>query len=327
MKKDYQRKSVLAGYISSLLAEKRSMGFSYEFEEYILNVFDDYCVKHGLEDPEYDREFLKDWLCRHGNEGDSYHSQRISFVRQLSLYLNSLGIPAYIPIENVKKCRNIPHFLNREERIAFFRALDENRPQIPATYALRMWNEYRVIFRLIYSCGLRNSEAAGLKAENVHLSNGYITIIHSKGDKDRLVYLADDMVELMRDYWKYLNHVLGFVPVWFFPSRDPALHVCKTTLDYKFNRIWNLTAHSNNGKKKPTLHALRHSYVVDRINSWILEGITFDQMIPYLCRYLGHTDFDETLYYYHLNEEANWIIRRNDRTVGNVLPEEDKYGS
>ena len=56
MNKDYKRSSVVAGYIDGLLLEKRSLGFSYVFEEYLLNVFDNYCLEHGLEDPCFTRE-------------------------------------------------------------------------------------------------------------------------------------------------------------------------------------------------------------------------------------------------------------------------------
>ena len=103
MNKDYVRTSVVAGYIDGLLAEKRSLGYSYVFEEYLLNVFDHYCTGKCLKNADFDRKFLDGWLCAREGESSSYHSQRISFVRQLALYMNSLGIHAYIPVETVRK--------------------------------------------------------------------------------------------------------------------------------------------------------------------------------------------------------------------------------
>ena len=88
MNKDYVRTSVVAEYIDGLLAEKRALGFSYQFEEYLLNVFDHYCIENSLQDPCFSRQFLEQWLVAWGSESSSYHSQRISFVRQLSLYMN-----------------------------------------------------------------------------------------------------------------------------------------------------------------------------------------------------------------------------------------------
>lgn len=325
MNNDYKRTSVVADYINGLLDEKRALGYSYVFEEYLLNVFDHYCNENGLDDPCFTRQFLDGWTKAWGSESTSYHSQRISFVRQLALYMNSLGIHAYIPVESIKKEVTVPHFLSADERKAFFHALDEEPPQVSHPYAWRMWNEYKLIFRLLYSCGMRNSEACCLKNGDVDLEKRTLTIRHSKGDKDRLIYLADDMAELLALYQKYIFNTLGYMPVWFFPSRDPAKHVHKATIDSRFNQAWGRTPYASLCNKKPTVHCLRHSFVVDRMNAWIDDGLTYEQMLPYLSKYLGHSGIEESLYYYHLNEEANILIRRKDRTAGRVIPEAKKY--
>lgn len=327
MHRDYERTSVVAPYIEGLLAEKRALGYSYVFEEYLLNVFDNYCCENRLESPGFSRQFLAGWLNAWGKESASYHSQRISFVRQLALYMNSLGIPAYIPIEYVKKEVAVPHILSCEERVSFFRALDEMTPRVSHPYAWRMWNEYRVVFRLLYSCGMRNSEACCLKSEDVDLEKGILTIYHSKGDKDRLVYLADDLQSLLISYRKYISSALGYIPVWFFPAREPFKHVHKATLDNRFNKVWSATPFASSVEKKPTVHCLRHSFVVDRMNAWHEKGLSYDQMLPYLSKYLGHSCIEDSLYYYHLNEEANRLIRKNDQSAGRVVPGVEKYGA
>ena len=325
MNKDYVRNSAVAPFIDGLLESKRALGYSYVFEEYLLNVFDNYCSENGLSSPCFTRKFLSDWLDKQGNESASYHSQRISFVRQLALHMNSLGINAYVPVESIRKDVVVPHFLSREELASFFHELDRATPRVPHPYAWRMWNSYRVIFRLLYSCGLRNSEACCLRTGDVNLRDGILTIRHSKGDKDRLVYLASDMLELMRLYEEYICGQLGRRPFWFFPSRNAEGHVVKTTLDACFNKAWAGTPYAGMCNKKPTVHCLRHSFVVDRMNAWLDEGLSYDQMLPYLSRYLGHSGVAESLYYYHLDEEANRLIRRKDRTAGRVIPEVEKY--
>ena len=326
MNKDYVRSSAVAGHINGLIEEKRSLGYGYVFEEYVLNIFDNYCLENSLEDPAFSREFLREWLSVAGEESPSYHSQRVSFIRQLALYMNSLGIRAYVPVEKVKKESIVPRFLSSDERRSFFSSLDADEPRTSSTYAWRMWNEYRVIFRLLYSCGMRNSEACRLRPENVDLDRGMLTVYRSKGRKDRLVCLADDMAGLLTDYWKYMVDSLGYRPEWYFPSRDPAKPVHKATLDMRFNRAWRKTAYASESGRKPTVHSLRHSFVVDRMNEWMEKGLSFDQMMPYLSKYLGHSGIGESMYYYHLNEEANILIRKKDRTAGRVIPGVEKYG-
>lgn len=325
MNKDYVRVSVVAEYIDGLLQEKRALGFSYVFEEYILNVFDNYCQEHGLDDPCFTRDFLIEWLAAWNDESSSYHSQRISFVRQLARYMNSLGVPAYIPVETVKKDIVVPYILSRDELCRFFKILDEETPKTTQSYAWRLRNEYRVIFRLLYCCGLRNSEVCNLKTEDVNLDEGIITIYHSKGDKDRLVYLPEDLCAVLVSYKEYLVNTLGYLPVWFFPSRYPGKHIHKTTLDHWFGIIWTKVTGGKKHNRKPTVHSLRHSYTVDRMNAWYAEGKSFEQMLPYLSKYLGHSSINESMYYYHLNEEANALIRSHDRSAKTVFPGVEKY--
>ena len=67
--------------------------------------------------------------------------------------------------------------------------------------------------------------------------------------------------------------------------------------------------------------------MVDRMNAWHEKGLSYDQMLPYLSKYLGHSCIEDSLYYYHLNEEANRLIRKNDQSAGRVVPGVEKYGA
>ncbi len=116
--------SKLAPYINGLLTEKRAHGYKYEFEEYILGKFDKYWILHGFTDTQITRENLADWMRRRECEGAGYHSQRISFVRQLSLYMNSIGVLAYVPGPIPSGPQAIVHVLSLEEVSAFFMVLD-----------------------------------------------------------------------------------------------------------------------------------------------------------------------------------------------------------
>ena len=47
----YEYRSCFAPYIKQFLQEKRSVGFSYETEEWKLKHFDDFCVKESVIQP------------------------------------------------------------------------------------------------------------------------------------------------------------------------------------------------------------------------------------------------------------------------------------
>ena len=86
----------------------------------------------------------------------------VSFVRLFSVYLNSVGIKSYIPGKVPSAQTPVPHVMNRDEIQSFFAAVDAYAPSVHWPAIQRLACEYRVIFRLIYCCGLRISEACNL---------------------------------------------------------------------------------------------------------------------------------------------------------------------
>ena len=92
------------------------------------------------------------------------------------------------------------------------------------------------------------------------------------------------------------------------------------SVNRRFNEVWAKTSFAGS-REKPSVHDFRHTYVVNRINLWMEQGLDFDHMLPYLCKYLGHRNFNETYYYYHYAEEAAKTIREKDRVIEKVIPE------
>ena len=319
------RKSLIAPYIDGLLAEKHANGYSYESEELVLNRFDTYCMDKKLRTPEITRAFLSDWMERRETEGPFNQGKRISYVRQLLVFMAACGIKVYIPHDFCHFKRALPHIFEAEELASFFSEVDSYFPpdNSPA-YLHRLANEYRLLFRWYLCCGLRNAEAAGILTENVDLETGTLTVLDSKGNKDRLVYLSDDLLESTRQYHSYLTDVLGKEPTWFFPGREPEKPIPNTTVDRVFNRFWKKTPYAG-CSNKPTVHDFRFSYVVSRMNLWAEAGVDLQVMMPYLSRYLGHKSTNETFYYYYLVKEAYKTIEKKDTVADDVIPEVPSY--
>jgi len=101
MIEDYFYHSSLAPYIEGLIRQKRADGFLYEYEAYSLKTFDDFCVLNGFDETVITRDLIMKWAVQRDTEGVNYRNQRVSFVRQLSLYMNSLSILSYIPRQTV----------------------------------------------------------------------------------------------------------------------------------------------------------------------------------------------------------------------------------
>ncbi len=322
MNRNYVYSSSLAPYIEGLILQKRADGFLYEYEAYILKTFDDFCLDNGFHGAVITRDLVMEWAIQRKTEGVNYRNQRVSFIRQLSLYMNSMGIDSYVPRQTASVAIVVPHILSANELKSLYQVVDSYLPENENWHRFSM--EYQVIFRLYYCCGLRLAEACNLKIKDVNLDEGILKIVQSKGNKDRLVYMAKDVTDLCRSYHKRILPILPNTE-WFFPGRNPKQPIQKTSMDKKFKQFWNMTPFADTCYKNPTIHALRHTFVVNRVNEWMLEGISLNTMMPYLSRYLGHSSVEDTFYYYHQVDRAFQIVRKKDSLSNKVIPEVIPY--
>ena len=92
--------------------------------------------------------------------------------------------------ESPKLGKYLPAVLSTEEVNAILESVD-----LKAPYGKRN----RAILEVLYGCGLRVSEAAGLRISHVHLDDGFVDVI-GKGDKQRLVPLGEMAADAILTY-------------------------------------------------------------------------------------------------------------------------------
>lgn len=322
MFKKFSFKSILAPYMEGLMEEKRAMGYQYDTQGYLLKRFDVYWKeREGTWGIQITRESLEDWYRQRDTECRQSRDSRVGVVKELSRYMCSVGIEAYVPDKVYRKEKKVPYLLSDTEICRFFLAVDCYIPKSNAANYQRLAGEYRVLFRMIYCLGLRRSEACGLRSCDVDLKNAVVTIYHSKGDKDRLVYMTEDLCHLCGRYLEDLRRLLGMEPYWFFPGRMAGQHVSTVRVDAKFREFWKECTQGETEGRVPTLHCLRHKFVEKRVDIWMENGIRLPAMMPYLSRHLGHKGAVETLYYYHAQKESFRSIRKKDSLSGYVIQE------
>ena len=188
-------------------------------------------------------------------------------------------------------------------------------------YDYLLADEYPIIFRMLYCCGLRINEACSLKVADVDFEEGILTILDGKNNKDRLVYLPEDLCILIKKYFVHLQKSIDYEPLWLFPGKTQDKHISKNTVERRFKMLWYKTKAASQCDKDPTPHCLRHGFVVNRMNRWVLEGVDINYMRSYLSKYLGHKDPDESFYYYHLVSDAFRILKQKDTVSNDVIPE------
>lgn len=321
--KEIKLNSPFASYIEGLLAQKRSGGYIYDSEAGILESFDRFCIERGIMKCEITRNIFMSWAEQRETESLTSRARRATVLRQLALYMKSLGMDAYVSSVSFSTNKAFVHVLSAEELAAVFEVIDAYTISAAAYHYFAF--EYRLLFRLYYCCGMRLSEGVSLTKQDINLSDGSITIRKSKGRKDRVVYMADDLCRFVSEYLQVMKHLVPDT-IWVFPSKDPSKHLVKHNVCRKFREFWAKTPYAKDCDKRPTPHCLRHTYVVDKMNEWMMQGKDLGVMMAYLSAYLGHSTMEETFYYYHHTHKAFNIIKEKDVMSSVVIPEVTAHG-
>ncbi len=155
----YPLNSRFSNRIIDFVDYKNSLGHSYEESCCILWRFDIFCCDKFPERNNFDRDIAMACLEMRETEGWAGHRNRIMVLREFAKYLNAIGERAYlIPISmTTKGPRYIPHIFTTSEITAFFYGADHFVPheKAPARHLV-----IPVVYRLLYCCGLRLSEAS-----------------------------------------------------------------------------------------------------------------------------------------------------------------------
>ena len=181
------------------------------------------------------------------------------------------------------------YHIREPQKLPLVMSVDEMKRLLAVAASLKT----RVLLSLGYGCGLRASEIVRLKVKHIDKAQTIIRIEQSKGRKDRNVMLSDEMLGLLRQWWKARpSRYDAGIPLqerWLFPSKKSAGRPITTR---HLNRLFHEAADAAGIKKGVTLHTLRHSFATH-----LLERQTHIRTIQAL---LGHTKLDTTTRYAHV---------------------------
>ena len=312
--------SPLGSCINDFINQKRAAGYPYQSSARILRHFDLMVADKFPGERNVTKEICSEWLRLKPGEHPNGLLRRITPVRQLSKYMAGLGydsyiIPGHLPSKQVKY---EAHIYSAAELKAFFDAIDRCPPS-PFSPTRRY--VIPVIFRLLFCCGLRSSEARLLKTEDVELATGKITIRESKGWKARIIYMSGDLLEVCEEYDSIIETIHAERTV-FFPNKDGRCFN-KGMIGYWFHEFWDSLPEARAVAGNPArVHDFRHSYAVHRLNQWVREGQDINALYPYLSEYMGHSRYADTDYYLSLVEEFYPEIERRLTSLNDgILPE------
>ncbi|MDD5806978.1 MAG: tyrosine-type recombinase/integrase [Eggerthellales bacterium] len=177
---------------------------------------------------------------------------------------------------------------------------------------------FPVLIRFIYGCGLRLSEATNLKASDINLETGEITILHSKNDKSRTVFASASLLSVIRDYIPRLHAYEGEGHLF---RGAAGRQYSKLAADRMMVKTRSLAGLDGNGHQPLRIHDLRHNFAVRAMEKMLDGGMDLYACMPLLSMYMGHRSLRETEYYIRLtNRSYSRITEKTDSIAEDIFP-------
>ena len=174
-----------------------------------------------------------------------------------------------------KAPRRLPKVLTREEAIQLIDS------------ASNLF--HRALLLTAYSTGMRRAEVCNLKVEDIDSYRMVIHVREGKGRRDRDVPLSPQLLETLREYWRWMKPKTYLFPGTVNGSRADKPITAKM--------LWEACqeAARRAGIAKPVApHLLRHSFATHLVES--------GADLPTVQALLGHADLKPTSIYLHLSE-------------------------
>jgi site-specific recombinase XerD len=240
------------------------------------------------------RQHVRAFLLQEVERGISRATHAVIFSALRFLARNVLHRPEIIEgVPRPKRKKGLPNVAGRSEISALLKAAGS-----PKHYALIL---------LIYSSGLRVSEAVKLRAEDVIVDRGIILVRGGKGRKDRIAPLSKALLAAIRRF-RAPDEPSPFL----FPSQAPGSHLTSRSAQ----KILAATCARSGIGRSITPHVLRHSFATH-----LHEDGTDIRNIQLL---LGHANSRTTDIYTHVSARS---LARIQSPADRLLEEEAASGA
>jgi len=239
------------------------------------------------------RDFIQD-LFSNQLDGRSV-GRKLSTVRHLYRYLLLDGKVKKDPTLNIdspKQWKVLPKSLTRDEVESMLKAkvpISVDSTGAPTAQTARAQAQAlrdRAMIELLYAGGLRVSEVAGARLEDLKLDLGYI-LVHGKGDKERLVPLGVPAQQALQQYLQGGREVLAN------KKTSALLFLGVGARRLSRQRLWQVVGQASlTSGRHSSPHMLRHSCATHMVENG--ADLRTVQTI------LGHADISTTQIYTHV---------------------------
>jgi len=230
------------------------------------------------------RDFIQD-LFSNQLDGRSV-GRKLSAIRHLYRYLlldGKIEKDPTLNIDSPKQWKVLPKSLSRDEVEA---TLGATQPRSETARAQALALRDHAMLELLYAGGVRVSEVANARLEDLKLEMGYI-LVRGKGDKERMVPIGIPAQQSLQSYLKNSREVLAK------QRSSPLLFLGTGARRLTRQRVWQLVGKASVASgRHASPHMLRHSCATHMVENG--ADLRTVQTI------LGHSDISTTQIYTHV---------------------------
>lgn len=308
--------SSAAGAMQDFLDYHHALGKRFDNEAWALNLFDRYLVEQKVEAlTAITSLMVENFLSSRPRKVAKSFNHLLGALRRWFDWLvaqERLGqSPLHLEPRRLTGVR--PPFLFEQDQARRLLAVTGQLPDNPQAHQRGL--VYSMIFALCYGLGLRVSEAARLRLQNIDWDRCVLTIYQTKFAKSRLVPFGPKLAARIKDYLQQREAYVGCLepeqPLFWF-GRDKSRPVSPHTVSRAFHEVWlKLGLNVPPGVAVPRLHCLRHSFAVGTLLRWYREGIDPQDRLLHLSTFMGHARPSSTAVY--LTITADLLKEANQR--------------
>jgi len=211
--------------------------------------------------------------------------RKLSAIRQVYRYLlldGKIDKDPTLNVESPKQWKVLPKSLTRQEVESTLASTPARNTARAQGLALRD----RAILELLYAGGVRVSEVADARLEDLKLDMGYI-LVRGKGDKERMVPLGVPAQQALQNYLKNGRELLAG------RRSSPLLFLGTGARRLTRQRVWQLVGRASLASgRHASPHMLRHACATHMVENG--ADLRTVQTI------LGHADISTTQVYTHV---------------------------
>ena len=284
-------------HLHAYISVREALGFQMRAERTLLQDFVRFVDTCGQVGP-IRAQWAVDWACAtSAQRGTGGAAHRLSMARGFLSYLQALLPDTEVPDHGLIAAfrRPTPYLLTPPQITALLHAARQLGP--PG--ALRPHTVATVI-GLLASTGLRIGEALRLMITDVRLEETppHVHIRETKFHKSRFVPLHTTTATQIRRYTA-LRTALRYDALTdaFFVSEQGHARTYDVMRTCFAQLCRQLGLAPTERGRRPSLHALRHAFALERLRCWYHEGADVQALLPHLSVYLGHVRPQESYWY------------------------------